>query len=69
MEFAVVQPMLVSQSGPLPSETATEGRTPEPGTGETGAETDPRSIDPKLVAKRVYDLMEKEIRLARIRGQ
>lgn len=53
------------QSGPEPSQTATENRDEVAG-HKTGAA--PRKADPRAVSDRVYDLMKQEIYLAQLRG-
>jgi len=55
-----------TESAPVPSASATEERGAGAGQRQR---VDPRQVDPRRVADRVYDLMTRELRLARERGE
>jgi len=65
MAFAQPEPAPRGETGPEPSQTATE---PSEGTGRQ-AKASPGKADPRAVADRVYDLMKEELSLGRLRGK
>lgn len=65
MVFALAKPLTTNDSTPEPSQMATEER----GAAAAGKpQLTMESIDPKQVADRVYELMQREVQLARARG-
>ena len=69
MMFALVAPHPKVESGPDPSEMATEEREAVAGdASESKHKPSPRNADVRAVTDRVYELMKHEIALARERG-
>lgn len=65
LTFAMPQAEPRGESGPEPSQTATQQRGQ---TSDAQPAADPAHVDPQQVADRVYELMREEIRHGRNRG-